>query len=82
MNQAGHLGTKEGAEAQRDFVKSYSAVQQDAIHNPPPRQPGPTIMRCSRQLCRGGAGSLSLEAERQALNIGMVTCLSNHNTHS
>ena len=62
---------EKGAEAQRDFVKSYSAVQQDAIHNFFSTLQGLTYYNAMFKTTVQSGGRISIpEAERQALNIG------------
>ena len=62
---------EKGAEAQRDFIKSYSAVQQDAIHNFFSTLQGLTYYNAMFKTTVQSGGMISIpEAERQALNIG------------
>jgi hypothetical protein len=62
---------EKGAEAQRDFIKSYSAVQQDAIHNFFSTLQGLTYYNAMFKTTVQSGGRISIpEAERQALNIG------------
>lgn len=62
---------EKGAEAQRDFIKNYSAVQQDAIHNFFSTLQGLTFYNAMFKTTVQSGGRISIpEAERQALNIG------------
>ena len=59
------------AEAQRDFIRSYSAVQQDAIQNFFSTLQGLTYYNAMFKTTVQTGGRISIpEAERQALNIG------------
>jgi|SRR5215472_6958839 hypothetical protein len=62
---------EKGAEAQRDFIRSYSAVQQDAIQNFFSTLQGLTYYNAMFKTTVQTGGRISIpEAERQALNIG------------
>lgn len=62
---------EKGAEAQRDFIRSYSAIQQDAIQNFFSTLQGLTYYNAMFKTTVQSGGRISIpEAERQALNIG------------
>jgi hypothetical protein len=62
---------EKGAEAQRDFIRSYSAVQQDAIQNFFSTLQGLTYYNAMFKTTVQTGGRISIpEAERQALKIG------------
>jgi hypothetical protein len=62
---------EKGAEAQRDFIRGYSAVQQDAIQNFFSTLQGLTYYNAMFKTTVQTGGRISIpEAERQALNIG------------
>src|ERR671922_1693280 len=61
---------EKGAEAQRDFIRSYSAIQQDAIQNFFSTLQGLTYYNAMFKTTVQSGGRISIpEAERQALNI-------------
>jgi hypothetical protein len=62
---------EKGAEAQRDFIRNYSAVQQDAIQNFFSTLQGLTYYNAMFKTTVQTGGRISIpEAERHALNIG------------
>jgi hypothetical protein len=61
---------EKGVAAQRDLLKNYTAVQQDAIHNFFSTLQGLTYYNAMFKTTVQSGGRISIpEAERQALNI-------------
>ncbi len=61
---------EKGVAAQRDLIKNYTAVQQDAIHNFFTTLQGLTYYNAMFKTTVQSGGRISIpEAERQALNI-------------
>jgi|SRR5690349_19830653 len=61
---------EKGVEAQKDLIRNYTAVQQDAIHNFLTTLQGLTYYNAMFKTTVQSGGRISIpEAERQALNI-------------